>query len=80
MCERFFLNLKMACIRQGQYAHHGDAQRGIADYYIIYFYNAQRRRSTLGYVSPNEFEQLRTTTFPQTHCPAFFLIRLSEKT
>lgn len=66
VCERFFLNLKMERVWQGQYANHAEAQRDIADY-IVNFYNAQRLHSTLGYVPPNEFEQLRTTTFPQTH-------------
>jgi putative transposase len=66
VCERFFLNLKMERVWQGQYANYGEAQRDIADY-IVNFYNAQRLHSTLGYVSPNEFEQLGTTTFPKTH-------------
>lgn len=66
VCERFFLNLKMERVWQGQYANHAEAQRDIADY-IVNFYNAQRLHSTLGYMPPNEFEQLRTTTFPRTH-------------
>ena len=66
VCERFFLNLKMERVWQGQYANHAEAQRDIADY-IVNFYNAQRLHSTLGYVPPNEFEQLGTTTFPKTH-------------
>ncbi len=44
VCGRFFLNLKMERVWQGQYANHGEAQRNIADY-IVNFYNAQRLHS-----------------------------------
>jgi transposase InsO family protein len=37
------------------YANHEEAMRNINDY-IINFYNSQRLHSTLGYVSPNNYE------------------------
>lgn len=56
--ERFFLNLKMERIWRRQYANHAEAQRDIADY-IVNFYNPHRLHSSLGYLSPSQFEQLQ---------------------
>ena len=53
--ERFFLNLKMERVWRQDYANHEEAKRNINDY-IINFYNSQRLHSTLGYVSPNNYE------------------------
>jgi transposase InsO family protein len=61
--ERFFLNLKMERVWQRQYANQGEALRDIADY-IVNFYNPHRLHSTLGYLSPNAFEQLRSQPSP----------------
>jgi transposase InsO family protein len=57
--ERFFLNLKMERVWQRHYANQGEAVRDIADY-IVNFYNPHRLHSTLGYLSPNAFEQRRS--------------------
>ena len=54
--ERFFLNLKMERVWQGDYANHAEAQADIADY-ITSFYNPVRLHSTLGYRSPSHYEQ-----------------------
>ena len=54
--ERFFLNLKMERVWQRDYANHTQAQTDIVDY-IVGFYNSVRLHSTLGYCSPNQFEQ-----------------------
>ena len=53
--ERFFLNLKMERVWQARYANHQEAIRDIS-HYIVAFYNACRLHSTLGYLSPNQFE------------------------
>lgn len=53
--ERFFLNLKMERVWRKDYANHGEAIRDITDY-IVRFYNQGRLHSTLGYVSPNQYE------------------------
>ena len=53
--ERFFLNLKMERVWQTNYANHQEAIRDIS-HYIVAFYNAYRLHSTLGYLSPNQFE------------------------
>lgn len=54
--ERFFLNLKMERVWQRRYANHLEAVHDITDY-IVNFYNARRLHSTLGYLSPNDFER-----------------------
>lgn len=61
--ERFFLNLKMERVWQRQYANQAEAIRDIADY-IVNFYNLHRLHSTLGYLSPNAFEQHRSQPPP----------------
>ena len=54
--ERFFLNPKMEQIWQRVYANTAEAENDIVDY-IIGFYNSSRLHSTLGYLSPAEYEQ-----------------------
>ena len=54
--ERFFLSLKMERVWQRDYANHAEAQIDIADY-IVGFYNPIRLHSTLGYLSPSQYEQ-----------------------
>ena len=54
--ERFFLNLKMERVWQQHYANHQEAIKDIS-HYITVFYNQIRLHSTLGYLSPNTFEQ-----------------------
>jgi len=53
--ERFFLNLKMERVWQRKYADHAEAQKDIVNY-IVAFYNCVRLHSTLGYVSPVQYE------------------------
>ena len=55
VAERFFLNLKMERIWQRRYANRDEARRDITQY-IVGFYNAVRLHSTLGYASPQEYE------------------------
>jgi len=57
--ESFFSSLKSELA--DQFASHGDAKMELFDY-IEVFYNRKRRHSTLGYVSPAEFEQLAEVT------------------
>ena len=53
--ERFFLNLKMERVWQTHYANHQEAVKDISQY-IVAFYNGCRLHSSLGYLSPNQFE------------------------
>lgn len=53
--ESFFATLKVEMVHQRQFATHAEARPAIFEYIEI-FYNRQRRHSTLGYVSPAQFE------------------------
>lgn len=54
--ERFFLSLKMERVWHRDYANHTEAIRDITQY-IVVFYNGVRLHSTLGYLSPIQFER-----------------------
>ncbi|AXK40189.1 IS3 family transposase [Crenobacter cavernae] len=53
--ESFFRSLKAERVYLARYRSYDEARRDVFDY--IRFYNHQRRHSTLGYLSPMEFEQ-----------------------
>jgi len=53
--ERFFLNLKMECVWQRDYANHLEAIKDVTEY-IVGFYNCVRLHSTLGNLSPIVYE------------------------
>jgi putative transposase len=53
--ESFFSTLKCEWVHHQDYKTRKEASRDIFDY-IAGFYNTVRRHSTLGYLSPNEFE------------------------
>jgi putative transposase len=53
--ESFFSTLKCEWVHHQDYKTRTEASRDIFDY-IAGFYNNARRHSTLGYLSPNEFE------------------------
>lgn len=55
--ESFFKTLKSELIGHGAFRSREEARRAVFEY-IEVFYNRQRLHSTLGYVSPVEFEQL----------------------
>ena len=57
--ESFFGSLKTELVHHERYAARADARRSLFDY-IERFYNRQRRHSTLGYVSPVEYEMAHT--------------------
>jgi transposase InsO family protein len=54
VAESFFATLKTECVYLTKFETREDAKRVIFDY--LGFYNHRRRHSTLGYVSPVEFE------------------------
>lgn len=56
VAESFFHTLKTECIHFERYESRQQAKQSIFEY-IEVFYNNQRRHSTLGYVSPAEFER-----------------------
>lgn len=54
--ESFFHTLKTECVYLERYENREQAKQSIFEYTEV-FYNNQRRHSTLGYVSPAEFER-----------------------
>lgn len=54
--ESFFSSLKAECVRQRRYRSRSEARDDLFDY-IEVFYNRKRRHSTLGYLSPAEYEK-----------------------
>lgn len=54
--ESFFSSLKIERIRRKVYRSRDQAKADVFDY-IERFYNPTRRHSTLGYVSPIDFER-----------------------
>ena len=61
--ESFFGTLKEECVKETFYASHAEARSDLFAYIEMY-YNRVRRHSTLGYVSPLQYETLgaqRTT-------------------
>jgi putative transposase len=58
--ESFFASMKTERTDRRQYATRDEARADVFDY-IERFYNPKRRHSTLGYVSPIEFENMAAT-------------------
>ena len=54
--ESFFSSLKRECVRGKNYVSREQARRDLFDY-INVFYNRQRRHSSLGQISPVDFEE-----------------------
>jgi len=54
--ESFFASLKKELVHDAKFATRAEARAAIFEYIEI-FYNRQRRHSSLGYVSPAEYEQ-----------------------
>jgi putative transposase len=54
--ESFFASLKKELVHGADFATRAEARAAIVEYIEI-FYNARRRHSSLGYVSPAEYEQ-----------------------
>ena len=55
VAESFFATLKKELVYRTNWIDYNEARMSIVEY-IQVFYNCRRRHSTLGYVSPNEFE------------------------
>ena len=57
VAESFFATLKKELIRRHSWPNRRELQSAVFDYIEI-FYNRERRHSTLGYLSPREFEMI----------------------
>jgi transposase InsO family protein len=56
VAESFFASLKIELVYQVQWQTRAQARTAIFEYLEL-FYNRRRRHSSLGYLSPMEFEQ-----------------------
>jgi transposase InsO family protein len=60
--ESFFATLECELLDRSRFATHAQARTAVIDF-IEGFYNPRRRHSTLGYLSPAEFERRHTTGY-----------------
>lgn len=58
LMESFFGTLKEECVERQTYQTRAEARNSVFEY-ITVFYNRQRRHSSLNYVSPVTYEQMR---------------------
>ena len=58
LMERCFATLKGECTDRQQWASHAQARQAIFEYLEV-FYNRQRRHTSLDYLSPVAYEQIR---------------------
>ena len=56
MCESFFATLECELLAQHRFRTQAEARSAVFDF-IEGFYNPRRRHSSIGYVSPMDFEQ-----------------------
>jgi putative transposase len=57
VAESFFATLKKELVRRRSWPTRRELQSAVFDY-IETFYNRERRHSTLGYLSPREYERI----------------------
>jgi putative transposase len=57
VCEAFFSSIKKELIRRRSWPTRRELQTAVFDY-IEMFFNRERRHSTLGYLSPHEYEKI----------------------
>lgn len=67
VAESFFHTLKIAVVHNQNYETRNQAMRCIFEYVEV-FYNQQRMHSTLGYLSPTQFEEKWLNYFTNTNC------------
>jgi transposase InsO family protein len=65
VAESFFATIKKELVHQQSWPSRRDLSSAVFDY-IKAFYNRQRRHSTLGYLSPEEYKREQKTTTEQT--------------
>jgi len=61
LMESFFGTVKEECVERQRYKTRAEAKNSVFEYLEV-FYNRQRRHSSLGYVSPTVYEQMKGET------------------
>ena len=59
--ESFWGSMQIELLNRQRWRTHLELAIAMADY-IEHFYNCERRHSSLSYLTPNEFEDLHSTT------------------
>jgi hypothetical protein len=67
VCESFFATLKVELVYRNRWNDRATARAAIAEY-IECSYNPQRRHSSLGYLSPTDYEKNHDRTAAQLRC------------
>ena len=75
--ESFFFSLKSERIARKVYCTRNHAKAEVFDY-IERFYNPTRRHSTLGYLSPMDFEKQAVVAYLRVHGTGSSSLRLAE--
>ena len=61
LMESFFGTVKEECVEQQTYQTRAEARQSVFEYLEV-FYNRQRKHSSLGYLSPAIYEQMKGET------------------
>ena len=61
VCESFFATLKVELVYRNRWNDRATARAALAEY-IECLYNPQRRHSSLGYLSPTDYEKIHDRT------------------
>ena len=80
MCESFFATLECELLARHRFRTQAEARSAVFDF-IEGFYNPRRRHSSIGYLSPMDFEQRgqKTAADPDAHQPAAVLAAVKDK-
>ena len=77
MCESFFATLECELLDRRRFKTQAEARIAVFDF-IEGFYNPRRRHSSIGYLSPIDYER-QIATNPDAHQPAVVLAAIKEK-
>ena len=80
MCESFFATLECELLDRCRFKTQAEARSAIFDF-IEGFYNPRRRHSSIGYLSPIDYERRhqQLTVDPDAHQPAVVLAAVKDK-
>ena len=80
MCESFFATLECELLAQSRFKTQAEARHAIFEF-VEGFYNRRRRHSSIGYLSPVDYEWRHPATAvdPDKHPPAVVLAAVKDK-
>ena len=78
MCESFFATLECELLARCRFKTPLEARSAVFDY-IEGFYNPRRRHSSIGYLSPIDFERRASSGVAGAHQPATVLAAVKDK-